>query len=128
MSVSNILGLRTAIYKVNDLPAAKAFYSEAFRVKPYFDEPFYVGYNVGGFELGLQPDQTLLIERSDNVVAYWGVNDIHSEYQRFLELGATAYEPPTNVGGDIIVATVNDMWGNAIGLIYNPHFELADSR
>ena len=23
---------------------------------PYFDQPFYVGFNVGGYELGLSPD------------------------------------------------------------------------
>ncbi|MDP3909203.1 MAG: hypothetical protein Q8Q14_02335 [Gemmatimonadales bacterium] len=25
-------------------------------MQPYFDEPFYVGFNVGGYELGLNPD------------------------------------------------------------------------
>ena len=124
MSNSKILGLRTTIYKVNDLQAAKAFYSKAFMTEPYFDESFYVGFNVGGFELGLQPDDTPLVERGDNVVSYWGVNDIHTEFQRFLEMGAIEHEPPMNVGGEIIVATVKDIWGNVIGLIYNPHFSV----
>src|SRR2546426_7717980 len=51
-----VLGLRTVIYHVPDLPRAKQWYSAAFGVKPYFDEPFYVGFNIGGFELGLDPD------------------------------------------------------------------------
>jgi lactoylglutathione lyase len=122
MSSSNILGLRTTTYKVSDLEAAKAFYTKAFLVEPYFDEPFYVGFNVGGYELGLQPDDTPVTAKSDNVVSYWGVNDVHAEYQRFLDAGATEHEPPMNVGGEIIVATVKDRWGNVIGLIYNPHF------
>ena len=50
------LGLRTVVYHVPDLARAKAWYEAAFEVKPYFDEPFYVGFNIGGFELGLDPD------------------------------------------------------------------------
>ena len=51
-----ILGLRTVIYHVPDLPGAKSWYARAFGIAPYFDKPYYVGFNVGGFELGLDPD------------------------------------------------------------------------
>ena len=51
-----ILGLRTVIYPVPDLPKGKEWYSRVLGLQPYFDEPFYVGFNVGGFELGLIPD------------------------------------------------------------------------
>ncbi len=44
-----ILGLRTAIYPAPDLAKGKAFYSAILGAEPYFDEPFYVGYSVGGF-------------------------------------------------------------------------------
>lgn len=50
-------GLRTTIYKVIDLEQAKAWYAQAFGVKPYFDEPFYVGFNIGGYELRIQPTE-----------------------------------------------------------------------
>ena len=50
------LGLRTGIYHVSDLQRAKAWYRELLGADPYFDEPFYVGFEVGGFELGLDPD------------------------------------------------------------------------
>ena len=36
-----------------DLDAAKAWYAKVLGVRPYFDTPYYVGFNVGGFELGL---------------------------------------------------------------------------
>src|SRR5688500_8666444 len=55
-TVMPLLGLRTIIYKVPDLARAKAWYGETFGISPYFDEPFYVGFNVGGYELGLDPD------------------------------------------------------------------------
>ncbi|WAC10464.1 VOC family protein [Dyadobacter pollutisoli] len=119
-----ILGLRTNIYKVTDISEAKEWYAAAFGTRPYFDEPFYVGFNIAGFELGLQPDDTPATEKTDNVVTYWGVGDIQSEYDAFIAAGATEHEAPTNVGGEIIVASVKDPWGNVIGLIYNPEFEI----
>lgn len=121
---SSILGLRTAIYKVANIDAAKAWYSKAFQTEPYFDQPFYVGFNIAGYELGLQPEEQPAGEKPESVLTYWGVEDIAGEYQRFLELGAAEHEKPQNVGGEIMVATVKDPWGNIIGLIYNPEFTL----
>lgn len=122
-----ILGLRTCIYKVADLQAAKAWYSKAFDTAPYFDEAYYVGFNIGGYELGLLPEGDPVQEKADTVVTYWGVEDIHEKYTAFLEMGATVHEEPTNVGGELMVATVKDPWGNNVGLIYNPYFQLPES-
>jgi predicted enzyme related to lactoylglutathione lyase len=121
---NKILGLRTAIYKVADIKKAKEWYSKVFDTKPYFDEPFYVGYEIGGFELGLQPEEKPVKHKEESVVAYWGVGDVEKEYKRILKAGAIENEAPQNVGGDIIVATLKDPWGNVLGLIYNPHFKL----
>jgi predicted enzyme related to lactoylglutathione lyase len=118
------LGLRTAIYKVADIKKAKAWYSKVLNAEPYFDEVFYVGFNVGGFELGLQPDETPSKAKSESVSTYWGVENVADTFQRLLDMGATAHESPADVGGDIIVATVKDPWGNIFGVIYNPHFKL----
>ncbi len=119
-----MLGLRTAIYKVGDINTAKGWYAKAFRNEPYFDEPFYVGFNIGGYELGLQPEPKPTLEKAESVTALWGVEDIHMEYERLLDLGASAHEKPTNVGGELMVASVKDPWGNVLGLIYNPEFKL----
>ena len=120
------LGLRTTIYKVTDIEKAKAWYTRVFEVAPYFDEPFYVGFNIGGYELGLQPDETPATEKSEGVLTYWGVEDAHQSYTRLLEMGATEFEKPTEVGGGIVVAAVQDPWNNVVGIIYNPHFELPE--
>ena len=119
---TKILGLRTTIYKSNDLAKAKEWYAKAFQTQPYFDQPFYVGFNIGGYELGLQPEESEL-SKSDAVVSYWGVENMSEQYEHFLSLGATIHEAPQNVGGEIIVATIKDPWNNVIGLIYNPHFK-----
>lgn len=120
----SILGLRTTIYKVGDLAEAKGWYARAFQAAPYFDEPFYVGFSVGGYELGLLEDDMPVAEKSANVLSYWGVENIEAEVARFIDLGATGDTAPTNVGGEITVATVKDPWGNVIGLIYNPKFKV----
>jgi predicted enzyme related to lactoylglutathione lyase len=117
------LGLRTVIYRVNDLARAKAWYANVFGIEPYFDEPFYVGFEIAGYELGLQPEEGES-GKAMNVETYWGVEDIESSYKRLLSLGATGVVTPTNVGGPIMVATVKDPWDNLVGIIYNPLFKL----
>lgn len=119
-------GLRTVIYNVDDLEKAKAWYSEALGVEPYFDEPFYVGFNVGGYELGLDPDMTG-VSKGNNAVAYWGVKDAAAAYERMIELGAKKHSDVTDVGG-IFVATVTDPFGNVFGIIENPHFKAVDEQ
>ena len=114
-----IQGLRSAIYPVANLSAAKAWYSRVLEATPYFDEPFYVGFNVGGFELGLMPDGT---PGKVGVYAYWGVADAAKAFDRLIELGASIDEPVTEVGGGIKVGSVIDPFGNRFSVIENPHF------
>jgi predicted enzyme related to lactoylglutathione lyase len=117
------LGLRTVIYHAPDLGKAKAWYTETFGVAPYFDQPFYVGFQIGGYELGLDPSVSR-VNVGNNAVAYWGVEDIEKAYAHVLDRGADARAPVTDVGGDIKVASVADPFGNVIGLIENPPFAI----
>ena len=120
----SLRGLRTAVYKVADINKAKEWYAGMLGISPYFDEPFYVGFNVAGYELGLQPEGGDNGAKQANVVVYWGVEDVGTAWHDLLQAGATALEEPADVGDGIIVATVNDPWGNAFGVICNPHFAL----
>jgi len=120
-----LLGLRTAIYPVADLARAKLWYEKVVGVKPYFDEPFYVGFSIGGFELGLLPDGT---PGTTGPQPLWGVPDAKTAFERLLELGATELEPVTDVGEGIKVAAVKDPFGNRLGIIENPHFKVSDVR
>ena len=117
------LGLRTVIYKAPDLARARAWYSELLGVAPYFDEPFYVGFNVGGYELGLDPDPSAATG-AGGATAYWGVANLDAALARAKAQGATVVSPAQDVGGGIRVATVADPFGTPIGLIENPHFQL----
>src|SRR6187431_2619739 len=122
-----IQGLRSAIFKVNDLEEAKRWYTQLLGFGPYFDQPFYVGFNVGGFELGLDPDTGPVSTESGSdrvpqsgVVAYWGVEDAEAEYARILATGAAEQEPVHDVGGGIKVGSFKDPCGNILGIIENP--------
>ncbi len=124
MEQISILGLRTTIYKVSDIKKARDWYAKAFETKAYFDEPYYVGFNIGGYELGLQPEEGKKGEKIESVVSYWGVEKIQEVYDRLISLGATENEKPYNTGGEMMTATLKDPFGNVIGLIYNPYFKL----
>ena len=114
-----LLGLRTAIYLTPDIAEGKLWYTKVLGFPPYFDQPFYVGFNVGGFELGLTPDGGKAASG-----AYWGVKDIELVLARLLELGAEPRTDIQDVGDGIRVADVLDPWGNVFGIIENPNFKL----
>ena len=115
-----IKGLRTVIYPVANLAEGKAWYGRVLGREPYFDEPYYVGFSVGGFELGLIPDG---VPSPQGAHAFWGVADAAAEMARLTSLGAEVHEPVKEVGEGIKVAAVKDPFGNVFGLIENPHFD-----
>ena len=119
-------GLRTVVYHVADLEEAKAWWQKLLRIAPYFDQPFYVGFNVGGYELGLHPmDQDELV----GAFTDWGVDDVQAAFDRLVnEMDTVAVQPPEEVGDGIKVASVRDDAGNVIGIIENPHFSLPAAR
>ncbi|MEX2231807.1 MAG: VOC family protein [Cyclobacteriaceae bacterium] len=121
------LGLRTTIYKVGDIDKAKSWYSKILGIQPYFDEPFYVGFNVGGYELGLQPEEGMVSQKTGGVTSYWGVENVQRVFDDLVSAGATANEKPQNVGGEIVVASVKDPWENLFGIIHNPEFKVKPS-
>jgi predicted enzyme related to lactoylglutathione lyase len=119
-----IAGLATVIYRVTDLDRAKAWYSSAFQQAPYFDQPFYVGFSIGGYELGLDPDPSGGKTGPGGSVAYWRVASLDAAVAHFVASGAAVVAAAQEVGEGIKVATVSDPFGNLIGLIENPQFAL----
>jgi hypothetical protein len=115
------LGLRTVIYPAPDLEGAKEWWSSALGQQPYFDEPFYVGFNVGGYELGLDPNA----DPTAGGVAYWGVDNIEDVMGALMGGGAQPRSDISDVGEGIKVATVVSPLGDVVGVIENPHFKLS---
>jgi predicted enzyme related to lactoylglutathione lyase len=116
----SLQGLRTVIYPSSDLAADKAWWATSLGIEPYFDEPFYVGFNVAGYELGLLPDANV----SDGALVYWGVDDVAAAVQNARENGATEHTPVSDVGDGIVTATMRTPSGSILGFIFNPHFRL----
>jgi len=114
-------GLRTVVVRVPDVQLARDWYVQLLGYEPYFDQPFYVGFSVGGYELGLQPGGSGQPSPA-SPIAYWSVPDCAVAVTRLVELGAKVVSPVTNVGGQIELATVLDPFGNQLGVIYNPDY------
>lgn len=113
-----IPGLKAAIYYVDDINKAKAWYNQVLRTKPYYEKPFYVGYDIGGFELGLEPGKAI---RGNSPIVYWGVQNVAQELTRLISLGAAENGAVKVVNGDVKVASIIDPFGNIFGMIENHH-------
>ena len=120
-----IHGMRTTVYPVTDLAEAKRWFGQVLGKAPYFDQQFYVGFEIGGFELGLVPDGQ---PGTSGATVYWGVDDIEAETARIVGLGATVHTAIAEVGESIKVVDLLDPFGNLLGLIYNPHFDVKAVR
>jgi predicted enzyme related to lactoylglutathione lyase len=107
-------GIKTIIYPVKDLPKAKALYSLLLGVEPYADQPYYVGFRVGGNEIGLDP--TGHSKGMTGPVPYCNVADVRASLEALLDAGAETVREPQDVGGGMLIATLKDADGNVIGL------------
>ena len=116
------LGIRSVIYPTQDLTASRDWFSALLGVQPYFDEPFYVGFSLGGFELGLDPGADV----ARGPVSYWGVENVSDSLAALLAAGATDSSGIVDVGDGIRMATVSLANGGGVfGIIENPAFALA---
>lgn len=124
MSPPRIGGLRSLIFPVADLDAAKGWYTSLLGRAPYFDQPFYVGFDCDGYELGLLPADEAAHQQPGlaGCASYLAVDDPDAACERAIALGATALDPPRDVGGEIRLGSVADPFGNRLGFIRNPDF------
>jgi predicted enzyme related to lactoylglutathione lyase len=108
-------GIRTVMYPVKDIAAARKLYGQLVGVEPYMDEAYYVGFEVDGQDVGLDPNGHH--KGMTGPLGYWHVDDIHEALQSLLDAGAAAGQPVQDVGGGKLIATVVDPDGNTIGLL-----------
>jgi predicted enzyme related to lactoylglutathione lyase len=107
-------GIKTMIYPVKDIALAKALYSKLSGVAPMMDQPYYVQFNVGDQEIGLDPNGHS--KGMTGPLGYWHVDDIRTSLRELLDAGAEELQALTDVGGRLI-ASVKDPDGNQIGLL-----------
>ncbi len=75
-----------------------------------------MGFNIYGCELGLDPAAEE-VKGGTQSVAYWLVDDIEESVQNFIKHDAKLISPVAPVGDGIKVATIQDPFGNCIGLM-----------
>ena len=102
--------IRSLVIPVSNLDAAKAVYT-ALLGAPHTDQPYYVGYNVEGFEVALNPAGT-----DGGPVAYADVEDLDATRATLLAAGATERSAPRHVAAEARVCVFADADGNPIGL------------
>lgn len=112
--------LRTVIFHVPDLQAATAWYTRATGIAPYFDELFYVGFDLAGTELGLDPNPSARSAGPGGATPYWRVRNVDEACAHLLGIGGTLRDAVEEVGGGIRVAVVADPFGNPVGVIEIP--------
>lgn len=119
-------GLRSAFYPVSDIDKARAWYADFLQTEPYFESPQYVGFAIGGFELGLlQAGTSGITAGSNGGYAVWGVDNIEDAVARAKALDMKTLSPIAEVGGGIKTADMEDPFGNRFGFIENPIFDIA---
>src|ERR1700691_4850735 len=118
MSDSSTEGIKTVLHPVSDLAAATAVYSALLGIPPQHESSYYVGFDVAGQHVGLVPGGGP--QGMTSPVAYWHVADIEAKLAEVTAAGATVREPPRDVGGGRLVATVTDPDGNVLGLLQDP--------
>jgi predicted enzyme related to lactoylglutathione lyase len=105
----------SVIYTVSNLETAKAVHGAVLGVAPHTDQPYYVGFNVGGFEIGLVPQTPETGKVAP--LGYVQVDDIDTALAEVEAAGATVIDHPHDVGGGTRLATVADENGNVLGLL-----------
>ena len=118
MTGSSTEGIKTVLHPVSDLSSAKAVYAALLGIAPQVDEPYYVGFEAAGQQIGLVPAGGP--QAMTSPVAYWHVSDIEAKLAEVTAAGGAVKEPAHNVGGGRQVATVTDPDGNVLGLLQDP--------
>jgi predicted enzyme related to lactoylglutathione lyase len=108
-------GIKTIIYPVKDIGQAKKLFGTLIGGEPVVDGPYYVGFKVGGQDIGLLPNGHA--QGMSAPLGYFHVDDINQTVEALVKEGAQISQPVRNVGGGRLVASVKDADGNSIGLI-----------
>ena len=125
-------GLTTVNFTTDDLEAAVDWYTELLGIEPYFvrevdGKPAYIEFRIGDYqhEFGFVDrrfDPHGRLQTSGGAIVYWHVDDVQATLDRLVSLGATVRQEPIEYGPGFISASVDDPFGNILGVMYNQHY------
>lgn len=111
-------GLKSVIFPSTDLGRDTAFWKQVSGVTPYFEQPYYVGFSINGFELGLDPNAHKAGLRYP--VSYWHVSSAPECFAQLKAAGVVVNSELQDVGAGLMMATFKDPTGNIFGIIEDP--------
>jgi predicted enzyme related to lactoylglutathione lyase len=111
--------IATLVQNVSDLESATTLWRTLLGTEPHTTTAYYVGFNVGGLEIGLAPAGAAAGAAAPGApVPFAAVEDIEAALAALIAAGATAKQSPTEVGGGTTIATVTEQDGATLGLIH----------
>lgn len=126
-------GIATVTFFASDVDAAKNWYAELLGIEPYFKVPGYAEFRFGDYQLELGIIDRRYARNSRETepagaIVYWHVDDIQATLERLLSMGAKKHQELQDRGNGFITASVEDPFGNILGIMFNPHYlEVLDS-
>src|SRR3989442_15084865 len=110
--------INLVVYPVRDIARAKTLYSKLLGVEPYAENAYYVGFRVGGQEIGLDPNGHK--QGLTGPIGYWQVNDVKTSLRQLVDSGAQVQQDVKDVVGGKPIAWVKDADGNITRLVQSP--------
>ena len=118
MTDSSTQGIKTVLHPVSDLAKAKPVYAALLGIAAAGRRA--VLRRLRGRGPAHRAGAGRWPQGMTSPVAYWHVPDIEAKLAEVTAAGATVKEPPRDVGGGRLVATVTDPDGNVLGLLQDP--------
>jgi predicted enzyme related to lactoylglutathione lyase len=106
--------LSALVFPTSDLAKSKELLSRVLGADPAFDDPHYVGFQVGRLDIGLDPNGKN--RGMTGATPFFEVDEIRETVGALTTAGATIVEDVRPVGGGRFVAILSDPDGNRIGL------------
>lgn len=102
------------VFPATDVPKAKQFFATLLAAEPYADSPYYVGFKAGDVEIGLVPQASQ--PNLSEPLPYVTVSDINAALGTLIAAGAEKVQDVKDVANGLLVASIKDPNGTAIGL------------
>ena len=101
--------VKLLVFPSTNAVKTKAFMGAFLGVEPYVDSPYYVGYKVGDFEVGIDPHSSV------GPIAYTEVADINASLKAMTDAGAEIVQMPKDVGNGMLISQVKNTDGSIVG-------------
>ena len=111
-------GIKTILFPTSDIEATKQLFTRLLGTEPFVDEPYYVGFQVGDIQVGIDP--TGEDRGMTGATPFFEVDNIQAAVDELKASGADLVEGVRGVGAGKQIAMLSDSEGSMIGLSQTP--------